>query len=700
MFFCFLYFGFSEISARNLLRPSTAPQPPSRAALTPARLLYALELTDAHAFPFPPPPNPRMSPQAFISSFGDGHDGPPDSEADSRRVQDFLRTTEGAFRGHTAWRGASEEELEASGEGLEKYLMTKLYPRTFAVMSDDKRVDALLSRRIAALSAFVRPEHLDIPEHFRVEASWLLAQNELVKVNNFKAPRDKLVCILNTCRIINNLLNVSAGNRPPGADDFLPVLIYVVLQANPPQLESNLRYVARFRLESRLVSEAAYFYTNLVSATHFLTTCDHAAFTGLDEDVFTVHMASAGLLAAPEEKTENGGEGGGGNMYDDASSTEGGRRGGVESGTGGTGGGGGGGGGFGGGTVGIAEKMLREGAPAGPSTPHGPASETAGEAAWRRDRERLERELADVRRQLSAATSSTTTAAAATPQQQASRHRRTPLRWRSVEEVEAEGAATLAAEDAAGTLRLPYRFLYARSDDLQVGDVPELLRGYKSLALQYEALARGTNTVLHEVTAADRDGDALETRGSEMNAAAAAAGTGLGTVEAATAGAAVVAPVEETITVVTPLFTSEPTTTTTTTTTTMTTAPVDSSVNASGVDKSSVNEETAAGAVASGGVGVNFATGGATVANDGGGVDLFAGLATSTAPVNPGSESRDPFAQLGLAGMRAGDAGEESLRRPQAEEGSSQSQGVVSDPFADLARVGAGRGDTGAMRKK
>ena len=55
--------------------------------------------------------------QAFISSFGDGATAPDaavvDSEADSRRIQEFLKATEGAFRGHPAWRGASEEELEA-----------------------------------------------------------------------------------------------------------------------------------------------------------------------------------------------------------------------------------------------------------------------------------------------------------------------------------------------------------------------------------------------------------------------------------------------------------------------------------------------------------------------------------------------------------------------------------------------------------
>lgn len=413
--------------------------------------------------------------QAFISSFGDAQmpaNAQRDSDEDGRRIQAFLRDTEAAFRGHPAWRGASEEELEASGEGLEKYLTTKLYPNIFAVVNEERTLDDVLGRRIAALRTFIRPEHLDIPECFRVEASLALARNELVKVNNFKAPRDKLVCVLNTCRVINNLLNVSAGNRPAGADDFLPVLIYVVMLANPPRLESNLRYIARFRLESRLVSEAAYFYTNLVSATHFLTTCDHSAFTNLDEDVFEAHMAAEGFAVGPDAAGSFDGERGG---------------------DGATGGGAGEGrGGDTGARGSLAEKMLREGAPGAtpppaprdvpglpPRSPNGTAS-----VALEKDRARLERELADAKRELAGANAR-------------ARH---PLRWSTVEDVEAEGAASLATENGAGTLRLPYKFLYARADDLQVGDVPALLNAYKTIALQYEALSRGVGAVLADVT--------------------------------------------------------------------------------------------------------------------------------------------------------------------------------------------------------
>ena len=54
------------------------------------------------------------------------------------------------------------------------------------------------------------------------------------------------------------------GRRVAGADDFLPVLIYVLIHANPPQLASNLMYIERFRMHSRMTSESAYFFTQLV----------------------------------------------------------------------------------------------------------------------------------------------------------------------------------------------------------------------------------------------------------------------------------------------------------------------------------------------------------------------------------------------------------------------------------------------------
>ena len=58
-----------------------------------------------------------------------------------------------------------------------------------------------------------------------------------------------------------------------GADDFLPVLIYVVIHANPPQLASNLEYIQRFRMHSQMVSESAYFFTQLVSGCSACTAC-------------------------------------------------------------------------------------------------------------------------------------------------------------------------------------------------------------------------------------------------------------------------------------------------------------------------------------------------------------------------------------------------------------------------------------------
>lgn len=383
--------------------------------------------------------------KSFISSFGT-EVGVVDAEVSSKRIQRFLTDTERAFRGHSVWRNASDDELDASGEGLEKYLLTKLHPNLFGVTDDDKRADLYLSRRINALSTFIKPEHLDIPPSFRIEMRIALAEEELKKVNLFKAPRDKLVCVLNACRIITNALH-AAAQKPSGADDFLPVLIFVVLRTNPAQFVSNLRFIQRYRLETRLVSEAAYFFTNLQSAASFLETCDHAQFTNLDADVFEAHMLAEGVDPAAERHPQGtmASQEGEDSFWGDAGRDAG------------------------------DDKQTQKNQP---ST----TSSSGSDAAAQR------KEIAELRKKLDHTCL------------ELSQTRTWLLQWQSrfssVDDVEVEGAASLAAENAAGTLRLPYKFAYARSDDLQVGDVPELVAGYKTLALQYEALVRGTQAMV------------------------------------------------------------------------------------------------------------------------------------------------------------------------------------------------------------
>jgi hypothetical protein len=77
-------------------------------------------------------------------------------------------------------------------------------------------------------------------------------------VNHYKAPRDKLICILNCCKVIFGLPSPrpslltaygSAGlirhlKKEEGADSFVPILIFVVLKANPEHLLSNVEYVS------------------------------------------------------------------------------------------------------------------------------------------------------------------------------------------------------------------------------------------------------------------------------------------------------------------------------------------------------------------------------------------------------------------------------------------------------------------------
>lgn len=68
---------------------------------------------------------------------------------------------------------------------------------------------------------------------------WPTAQRALLRMNAYKTPADKLNCIVECCTTLMEILQLNG--KSAGADDFFPLLVYVILKANPPHLLATIQ---------------------------------------------------------------------------------------------------------------------------------------------------------------------------------------------------------------------------------------------------------------------------------------------------------------------------------------------------------------------------------------------------------------------------------------------------------------------------
>ena len=90
-----------------------------------------------------------------------------------------------------------------------------------------------------------------------------------------QTPKDKIQCVLRCSQTIMNLLSLASERSTPAADDFMPVLIFVLIKANPFGLLSTVQYVNSF-YGNRLQGEEQYWWLQLTSAIEFIKTMDYS----------------------------------------------------------------------------------------------------------------------------------------------------------------------------------------------------------------------------------------------------------------------------------------------------------------------------------------------------------------------------------------------------------------------------------------
>jgi Rab5 GDP/GTP exchange factor len=250
-------------------------------------------------------------------------------------ISDFLVFITNKMALCDVWRDVSENEFDNAKEGMEKLVMNRLYSQTFSPAiappqsvprsrsrsrarkeaerssgpgrrgqhQEDVERDEILAQKIRIYS-WVREEHLDIaPVGPNGERFLRLAQQELLKIKSYRAPRDKVICVLNACKVIFGLLK-NAKTSDTSADAFVPLLIYVVLQANPEHLVSNIQYILRFRNQDKLGGEAGYYLSSLSGAIQFVEGLDRTTLTVSDEDFERNVEAAVSEIAEQHRQAE------------------------------------------------------------------------------------------------------------------------------------------------------------------------------------------------------------------------------------------------------------------------------------------------------------------------------------------------------------------------------------------------------------
>ncbi|KAF2844792.1 hypothetical protein T440DRAFT_473114 [Plenodomus tracheiphilus IPT5] len=224
-------------------------------------------------------------------------------------ISDFLEFISKKMAQCEVWRTVSDAEFDNAREGMEKLVMNRLYTQTFSPAipppepasprkgrrrqeppgpgrrgqhQEDVERDEVLAQKVR-IYKWVNESHLDIKPVGEKGRKFLhLAQQELLKIKSYRAPRDKIICILNCCKVIFGFLRTS--NSDQSADAFIPLLIYTVLQANPDHLVSNLQYILRFRNQDKLGGEAGYYISSLMGAVQFIEGLDKTSLTVSDDE--------------------------------------------------------------------------------------------------------------------------------------------------------------------------------------------------------------------------------------------------------------------------------------------------------------------------------------------------------------------------------------------------------------------------------
>ncbi|KAH3688290.1 hypothetical protein WICPIJ_000761 [Wickerhamomyces pijperi] len=233
--------------------------------------------------------------RSFLSKFTSSHQTY-NTEDQARLVQNFKLFIFERFNEYEPFCRMKEDQLWNSRVGMEKLLMTRLYSYVYspellnlkrtvnASHQQDLDIDSQIFANYITFQDVLTPSDFEVdPQLVSLGDNFMkISIEELAKINNFQTPRAKLVCVLNACKALIQLLK--STQSVSNADEFLPLLIYTVFKGQIECLYCNLKYIERYAFEIDGGNEVEYYLVCLSSAAEFIKNLHKEFANKLNED--------------------------------------------------------------------------------------------------------------------------------------------------------------------------------------------------------------------------------------------------------------------------------------------------------------------------------------------------------------------------------------------------------------------------------
>ena len=139
----------------------------------------------------------------------------------------------------------NKEKMEKIIYIIEQIINEEIYKKIWKnqISKEDEELNNLYKNKLSKKI----PNDFGIKKKYINEEIWdniINLMKSKYNINNFKTPMDKIKCVENIYKILNkSLIVITSKNNDYSVDDLFPIFVYLLIQAKPQFLITNLNYI-------------------------------------------------------------------------------------------------------------------------------------------------------------------------------------------------------------------------------------------------------------------------------------------------------------------------------------------------------------------------------------------------------------------------------------------------------------------------